>query len=103
MVGCDIRLKIEAGCDIVKNFEMECGMKLQQRDCNKLHFGGRIRDKMATCGIVSESQNLKPFLSSVTHFTFVLSSLDICLQENFSTASQVSSQCVEISLEQFGP
>ena len=34
-------------------------MKLQRQDRDKLHFEGEIRGKTATCGIVSESQNLK--------------------------------------------
>ena len=53
------KLKIEAGCGIMKIFETKCGMKLQRRDRDKLHFEGGIQDKTATCGIVSESQNLK--------------------------------------------
>ena len=42
--GCGIRLKIEAGCGIMKIFVTGCRMKLQRLDWDKL-----IRDKMATC------------------------------------------------------
>lgn len=53
-MGCGIRLKIEAGFGIIKVFEIGCGMKLQRRDRDKLHFEGGKWDNTGTCGIVNQ-------------------------------------------------
>lgn len=54
LAGCGIRLKIEARFGIIKISEIGCGMILQRRDRDKLHFEGGIWDKTTICGIVNQ-------------------------------------------------
>lgn len=42
-----------------KTFDVGCGINMQRRDRDMLCFEGGIRDTTATCGIVSNSQNLR--------------------------------------------
>ena len=58
LVGCGMEFKIEAGCEI-KIFKTGREMKIQRQDRDKLHFEGAIRDRTATCGIVSGQRTQK--------------------------------------------
>lgn len=67
----------------MKIFETECGMKLQWRDWDKLHFEGGKPDKMAICRILNQSRNL-----TIHKGTTILLSSEalVFVFESFSTA-----------------
>lgn len=50
---------IETGYEIRDILKAGCLTKMRREDRNMLYFEGAIGDRMATCGIVSESRNLK--------------------------------------------
>lgn len=54
-----MRLMIETRCEIRNIFKAGCLTKMRLQERDMLYFEGGIGDRMITCGIVSESRNLK--------------------------------------------
>ena len=54
-----MRLMIETRCGIRNILKAGCLTKMRRQERDMLYFEGGIGDRMATCGIVSESRNLK--------------------------------------------
>ena len=82
----------------MKIFETGCGMK---RDRDKLHFEGGIRDKTLTCGIVSESRNLK--IHEGTTLLLFSQALVFVFKRFSALQSEVNILKYERALKEFGP
>ena len=50
---------MEVGCGMTENSIAGCEMKMEGRHRDKPHFEGAVRDRTATCEMISESHSFK--------------------------------------------